>query len=298
MEDSSPNCILCGGPLPPYKGGRRRKYCGESECERERISQRHRKWWGPRQNRDWREVLPPEILALPSGHPDYLRACNRIKRLEQAEQMGMEVRDGVIVRYYLCSFCGEVFEAESRSGGLRYCSDAHRRAAQAKRSAKAQLSRKAAPRTRRERATAEKRRLARNQAYREKYATDREFRLSELAKARLLYRSPSGDRVRAYNALKSALKRGSPYGEHFDPWEVFERDGWICHLCGLPVDRSARKGRGPSSGQGPSLDHLIPCSKQGPHTRENTACAHLSCNSHKRVRLTSEVPRFSSDAPA
>lgn len=56
--------------------------------------------------------------------------------------------------------------------------------------------------------------------------------------------------------------------------EIAERDGWRCHLCGKKVpDR-------PWSADplDPTLDHLIPVSAGGSHTRDNLALAHNRCN--------------------
>lgn len=70
----------------------------------------------------------------------------------------------------------------------------------------------------------------------------------------------------------------SPTGRH----DLYERDGWTCHLCELPIDRDAH----PNSDFAPSLDHLIPRSKGGSHDSENLKTAHRVCNSR---RGTSEV---------
>lgn len=56
---------------------------------------------------------------------------------------------------------------------------------------------------------------------------------------------------------------------------VFERDAWVCQLCGDPTDRNAT----PNSDWFPSLDHIVPASKGGPHTFENLRVAHRWCNS-------------------
>lgn len=72
------------------------------------------------------------------------------------------------------------------------------------------------------------------------------------------------------------------------PWEkftreaVFERDGWVCGICGDPVSPTAT---GPMK---VSLDHIIPMSKGGGHTWDNVQCAHLRCNSIKRDKLPFE----------
>lgn len=62
--------------------------------------------------------------------------------------------------------------------------------------------------------------------------------------------------------------------EKFDVTEVFERDGWVCGICSLPVEQDV-KWPDPMS---PSLDHVVPLSRGGDHTKANTRCSHLICN--------------------
>lgn len=68
--------------------------------------------------------------------------------------------------------------------------------------------------------------------------------------------------------------------EDFDRVEVFRRDGWKCQLCGRKVD-SSLKSPDPMSA---SLDHIVPVSVGGAHTRLNTQLAHLHCNISKGNR--------------
>jgi 5-methylcytosine-specific restriction endonuclease McrA len=68
--------------------------------------------------------------------------------------------------------------------------------------------------------------------------------------------------------------------EVVEPDVVYERDGWRCHVCRGPVDRTL-------SGRhrlGPTLDHLVPLALGGEHSYANTALAHRACNSSKGVR--------------
>jgi 5-methylcytosine-specific restriction endonuclease McrA len=62
--------------------------------------------------------------------------------------------------------------------------------------------------------------------------------------------------------------------------EIFERDGWRCHLCGRLVDRTAFV----PDLRAPTIDHLIPLAKGGSDTRANVATAHFQCNSIKGSR--------------
>lgn len=61
---------------------------------------------------------------------------------------------------------------------------------------------------------------------------------------------------------------------------VFERDGWLCHLCGDVVDRSVHY----LNDAYPSLDHVVPMSRGGEDTFENLRTAHRLCNSIRGVR--------------
>jgi 5-methylcytosine-specific restriction endonuclease McrA len=65
--------------------------------------------------------------------------------------------------------------------------------------------------------------------------------------------------------------------------DIFERDEWICGLCHDPIDKWRR---GPDDWYRATLDHIIPLSKGGLHTYENTQAAHWICNMEKGDRLT------------
>ncbi len=65
--------------------------------------------------------------------------------------------------------------------------------------------------------------------------------------------------------------------EKFLDEEIYERDNWICQLCGEAIDSKAEK----SSSRKKSLDHIVPISKGGSHTRDNVQAAHLDCNIRK-----------------
>lgn len=81
---------------------------------------------------------------------------------------------------------------------------------------------------------------------------------------------------RAGDQRRRARRKGAMV-ESFQSEEVYERDGWICGLCLEPVDRELRWPDPMSA----SLDHVIPLSKGGEHSRANTQLAHLDCNVRK-----------------
>lgn len=67
---------------------------------------------------------------------------------------------------------------------------------------------------------------------------------------------------------------------------IFERDGWLCGICGEQVERHHA-----------SLDHIVPISLGGAHEPSNVRLAHSLCNSrrgdgirHPGVRRAGEAP--------
>jgi hypothetical protein len=78
------------------------------------------------------------------------------------------------------------------------------------------------------------------------------------------------------NHQARARRFGVPY-ENINHPLVFERDGWLCGICGDPVDREA-KFPAPMMA---TLDHKVPLSR-GPgspgHVYGNVQCAHALCN--------------------
>lgn len=77
--------------------------------------------------------------------------------------------------------------------------------------------------------------------------------------------------------LKSDLRRARMHRVDYEPLdrrEVFERDEWVCGLCGEQIDPELKYPDRMSA----SLDHLIPVSEGGPHTMSNVQASHWICN--------------------
>jgi 5-methylcytosine-specific restriction endonuclease McrA len=85
---------------------------------------------------------------------------------------------------------------------------------------------------------------------------------------------------RAGDQLRRARKLGATV-EEFKCEEIYERDGWVCQLCDSDVDPELKWPESMSA----SLDHIIPLSKGGEHSRANSQLAHLKCNVDKGARI-------------
>jgi 5-methylcytosine-specific restriction endonuclease McrA len=70
--------------------------------------------------------------------------------------------------------------------------------------------------------------------------------------------------------------------------EIYERDGWRCHLCGRRIFKSKRW-PDPKSG---TIDHIVPLSEGGIDEPANVAAAHWDCNREKRARALGEQLRL------
>ncbi len=101
------------------------------------------------------------------------------------------------------------------------------------------------------------------------------------------YRQANPDKYRLYNRKRRALKRGvyhEPYMNNY----VFERDGWICGICGRKINRRLKHPNPLSS----SIDHIIPLSKGGNDDPVNAQAAHLRCNFGKHNRKIGQLRMF------
>lgn len=95
--------------------------------------------------------------------------------------------------------------------------------------------------------------------------------------------SEKGVRARTNSGYNRRAVKANALREDFKKDEIYLRDGWICQLCGLPVDPSSKDKKLMAS-----LDHIIPLSRGGSHTRDNVQLAHRGCNSQKHNKLPEE----------
>lgn len=89
-------------------------------------------------------------------------------------------------------------------------------------------------------------------------------------------------------AVRRARKRGAT-SEPVDPFKVFARDRWVCHLCHTKTNK---KMRGTCHPDAPELDHVVSLADGGAHTYANTACSHRRCNAAKGSRSIGQLRMF------
>ncbi len=77
--------------------------------------------------------------------------------------------------------------------------------------------------------------------------------------------------MRRYARLKGATVENVDYPAILD--------GWICYLCGEPIEPDAPRARCLS------FDHVVPLSRGGEHSMANLRPAHLGCNSRKGTKV-------------
>lgn len=95
---------------------------------------------------------------------------------------------------------------------------------------------------------------------------------------------------RRFTGREESRRRGPvrPDSKPYTDLEIFDRDGWVCHLCGKPIDPKADR----RTHIGATIDHLVPLSEGGADDPANVAAAHNRCNKAKGVRAMNEQLRL------
>jgi hypothetical protein len=93
-------------------------------------------------------------------------------------------------------------------------------------------------------------------------------------------------RRKKFQHLKNyKIRGGQGKYEKFTAIEIYERDGWICQLCGKKV----LKDRVVPHPKAPTLDHIIPIVDGGAHIRKNVQLAHFECNCKRGNREPAQL---------
>jgi len=95
---------------------------------------------------------------------------------------------------------------------------------------------------------------------------------------RKAYRLANPEQMAAYDRKRKAFKLGNGHQPYTDTY-IFERDGWICQICGQKINKRLKWPHPRSK----SIDHIVPLIKGGADAPINIQAAHLRCNISKNA---------------
>jgi len=273
-------CEICGKTFQRLtQPGRSPTLCSEA-CKRERARRLTRIWVtaNPERLAFYRKARTVQVKVLkcvvcgsdfkrPKQAGRVPQVCSEACAKERKARGIRGPARSVTPEVVACIVCGAQFSRVPKPGRPQELCSAACRAELANRRAKAwyRENQDRVKERRRER-VAELRRYNR-----EYYQANRE---SEIQGSLAYARGPGRDAKRATDAARFALTRGAPNAERFTLDEIYERDNAVCSLCGEHVVRNQA-----------TMDHIVPVTRGGPHTRANVALAHRSCNTRKSNRV-------------
>ena len=113
------------------------------------------------------------------------------------------------------------------------------------------------------------------------------YRRAQVAKDPAKYKQQDKDYYKKYphkkihNNRERARRRGVP-SQYYTRQQLFDRDGYDCYLCNLPVELTANHVVGqPGWELYPHVDHVIPLALGGHDTLDNVKITHAKCNMAK-----------------
>lgn len=90
------------------------------------------------------------------------------------------------------------------------------------------------------------------------------------------------------NSSRKRLRSPDLFIEFVERLKVFERDDWVCGICGEPIPKDLTREQYLDPRYG-VMDHIIPLGKGGTHEYANVQAAHRRCNDLKWTRIVEEV---------
>jgi 5-methylcytosine-specific restriction endonuclease McrA len=115
------------------------------------------------------------------------------------------------------------------------------------------------------------------------------YRRAQVAKDPAKFKQQDKDYYKKYphkrltNNRERARKKGVP-SQYYTRQQIFNRDGYDCYLCNLPVELTANHIQGqPGWELYPHIEHVIPLALGGHDTLANVKIAHAVCNIRKGV---------------
>ena len=122
-----------------------------------------------------------------------------------------------------------------------------------------------------------------------KYARDNGVCSSECKKEKAKRIARISHKDRRDSHRHRARKYGLAFDSSITLKKLVERDGLKCAICGEMCDWNDHSWSKYSGPMYPSIDHIVPMAKGGPHTWENVQVAHIICNSEKGDKVEGVV---------
>lgn len=189
-----------------------------------------------------------------------------------------------IARWFVCQECGIQFQRHGRGPEPTYCSYKCRQAKYIRRIA--QEKREATARRREER-TKERTRYCPicgkafvSKPYQPQIYCSRSCRQKANPSGSQFQKTLPDEERTIRDRARCARRRAIERTRRIDRRAIFERDEWVCKLCGQPVDPNLKYPNRESA----SLDHIKPLALGGKHEEQNVQLAHFKCNSRKSAR--------------
>jgi 5-methylcytosine-specific restriction endonuclease McrA len=226
--------------------------CVIADCDKQATT----RGWCPKHYQSWRRHGDPDAAKSWNAPCELCERCGKQPPMQGSRQFCSKAcaRAGARAKtrrppVFTCPGCSAEFETSSRKGrSERHCPDC---------------------------ATAQKKVLNARL-----YAELSPEKLAELRANGAQWSREHPESARASQRRRRALRLQATV-EEFTDQEIFDRDGWVCGICHDPVDPALRWPHLFSA----SLDHIVPLSKGGPHSRANAQLAHLTCNIRKGTSL-------------
>jgi hypothetical protein len=98
--------------------------------------------------------------------------------------------------------------------------------------------------------------------------------------------------LKKWRRISKAKRRSIEIGlkaDNIDPFVIFARDKWRCHICNCKTPKSKR---GTYDDNAPELDHIITLAESGTHTFNNVACCCRLCNQKKSSKSFGQLKFF------
>jgi len=118
----------------------------------------------------------------------------------------------------------------------------------------------------------------------DKVKANRETNKDRLKDYMAVYYKTNKDIFRANHRKRRALKSGA-YHEPYKDIDIYERDGWMCGICGTKINRRLKYPHPRSK----SIDHIIALINGGDDAPINLQPAHLRCNLKKHASFGGQL---------